>query len=154
MPVFNFVQWTQQGGGTLSADGPLIPVEINIPAALEQWCISNNQPIPAPAIGYALIDTGASISGVHEPLLQGMNIQPVDSISISNPGGEGKCSIYPARLSLPALNVTGVSVRVAGNQLNWKAQDGKNVIMLFGRDILHQFLLIYNPSMNIVTLAY
>lgn len=154
MPVFDFLQWTQQTGGTLSADGPLIPVEISIPTALEQWCVTNNQPIPPPAVGYALIDTGAGISGVHEPLIQAMNVQPVDSIAVSNPGGIGQCSIYPATLSLPAMNVTGVPVRLVGNQLNWTASDGKNVIMLFGRDILYQFLMIYNPKINSVTLAY
>lgn len=154
MPVFDFIQWTQQGGGTLHTDGPLIPVEIGIPAALEQWYVTNNQPVPPPAIGYALVDTGASISGVHEPLLQAMNLQPVDSMQVSTPSGVGQCSIYLARLSLPAMSVMGVSVRVAGNQLNWTASDGKNVIMLFGRDILHQFLMVYKGKMNSVTLAF
>jgi hypothetical protein len=154
MPVFNFVQWTEAGGGTITADGPLIPVEISIPAALEQWYVTNGLPIPAPAVGYALIDTGASISGVHEPLLQAMNIQPVDSVRLSTPSGGGNCSIYPARMSLPAMGVVGLSVRLAGNQLNWKASDGKNVIMLFGRDILYQFLMVYNPKLNTVILAF
>jgi hypothetical protein len=154
MPVHDFVHWTQQGGGTLAADGPLIPVEVGIPTALEQWCIANNSPIPPPVTGFALIDTGASISGVHEPLLQQMNVQPVDSIPLSTPSGVGRCSIYPARLSLPALNVTNVPVRLTGNQLNWTASDGKNVIMLLGRDILYQFLLVYNGKMNSITLAF
>lgn len=153
MPIFDFVQWTQQKGGSLTADGPLIPVEVSIPAALEQWSITNNSPIPPPAIGYALIDTGASVSGFHEPLLQQMNIQPVDSIPLSTPSGAGRCSIYPARLALPALNIPNVPVRLAGNQLNWTASNGKNVVMLLGRDILFQFLMVYNGKMNSITLA-
>ena len=83
-----------------------------------------------------------------------MNLQPVDSMQVSTPSGVGQCSIYLARLSLPAMSVMGVSVRVAGNQLNWTASDGKNVIMLFGRDILHQFLMVYKGKMNSVTLAF
>lgn len=154
MPVHDFVQWTQQRGGTLTTDGPLIPVEIGIPTALEQWCVANNSPIPAPAVGFALLDTGASISGVHEPLLTQMNVQPVDSIPVSTPSGNGRCSIYPAQLAFPALNVTRYSVRLAGNQLNWTASDGKNVIMLLGRDILFQFLMVYNGPMHSVTLAF
>jgi hypothetical protein len=154
MPVFDFVQWTQQGGGTLSTDGPLIPVEVSIPTALEHWCVAHNSPIPPPALGFALIDTGASISGVHEPILQQMNIQAIDSIPVSTPAGAGRCSIYPARIALPAMTVTDVPVRLAGSQLNWAASDGKNVIMLLGRDILYQFLMIYNGKMNSVTLAF
>ncbi len=154
MPVFDFVQWTEQAGGTLSIDGPLIPVEVSVPDALEKWYIRNNLPIPVPALGYALIDTGASISGVHEPLVQQMNVQPVDSIPVSTPSGTGRCSIYPAQLALPAMNVSNVPVRLAGNQLNWTASDGKNVIMLLGRDILYQFLMVYHGKLNTVTLAF
>lgn len=83
-----------------------------------------------------------------------MNIQPVDSIPLSTPSGRGRCSIYPARLTLPALNTVGVQTRVAGNQLNWTTSDGKQVIMLFGRDILYQFLVLYNGPFNQITLAF
>lgn len=154
MPVFDFFRWTEQTGGTLISDGPLVPVEISIPAALEQWCVSKNSPVPPPATGYALIDTGASISGVHEALLTQMNIQPIDSVPLFTPSGQGRCSLYPARLALPAMNVSNVPIRVAGNQLNFTASDGKNIIMLFGRDILHQFLMVYNGKMNSITLAF
>jgi hypothetical protein len=44
--------------------------------------------------------------------------------------------------------------RVVGTQTNWQTPDGKNVIMLLGRDLLKHFLLVYNGSFNAVTLAY
>jgi hypothetical protein len=127
---------------------------VGVPSALEQWFARNNRPIPAPIAGFALIDTGAGMSGVHEPILQQLNITAVDSILLATPAGQGRGSVYPASLALPALNVTGFQVRVVGNQLNWTTSDGKNVIMLFGRDILYQFLMVYNGKMNGVTLAF
>jgi hypothetical protein len=55
---------------------------------------------------------------------------------------------------LPAINVTGYQVRVVGNQLNWTTTDGRSVIMLLGRDILSQFLIVYNGKLNTITLAF
>lgn len=141
-------------GGTLTADGPLIPVEVGVPAALEQWLAKNQRPIPAPVAGVALIDTGAGMSGIHEPILQQLNIPAVDSVQIATPSGGGRASVYQAGVALPAINVTGYQVRVVGNQLNWTTTDGRSVIMLLGRDILSQFLIVYNGKLNTITLAF
>lgn len=156
MPVFNFVQWTQEGGGTLTKDGPIIPVEVNMPAALEEYCIRQNVPVPAAQSGYALIDTGASISGIHEPILQSLSVVPIDSIPLATPSAQdGRAFVYPTRVSFPGINVRGYAMsRVVGNALNWETSDGKRIIMLLGRDLLSQFLFVYNPSLNAVTLAY
>jgi hypothetical protein len=122
---------------------------------LEEWCVKNNSPVPQPKTGYGLIDTGASISGIFEPILKELNIVPIDSIILSTPGGNRNASVYPARVSFPALKVTGYSMsRVVGNDANWKTTDGKDVIMLLGRDLLAQFVMIYNGRFNMVTLAY
>jgi hypothetical protein len=155
MPVFDFVLWDQQQGGTLERDGPIIPVEVSMPAALEEWYVKHNFPVPPPIVGYALIDTGASISGIHEPILEQLSIIPFDSIPLVTPSGTGRAFVYPTRVSFPALNVQGYTInRVVGSQLNWKTGDGKDVIMLLGRDILAQFLLVYNGKFNLFTLAF
>src|SRR5882757_9170490 len=104
MPVFNFVQWDKVNLGTLERDGPIIPVEVSMPTALEEWCVKNNFPIATPETGYALIDTGASISGIHEDILKQLSIVPIDSIPIGTPSGTGRAFVYPTRVSFPALN--------------------------------------------------
>lgn len=155
MPVFDFILWTQQQGGTLERDGPIIPVEVSMPVALEEWCVKHNYPVPPPIAGYALIDTGASISAIHEPILEQLSIIPFDSIPLITPSGTGRAFVYPTRVSFPALNVMGYTIsRVVGSQLNWKTSDGKNVIMLLGRDLLAQFLLLYHGKFNQVILAF
>jgi len=44
--------------------------------------------------------------------------------------------------------------RLIGSDLKWQTKDGKEVIMLLGRDILQYFLMIYNGKNSDITLAY
>jgi hypothetical protein len=126
-----------------------------MPSALEEWCVKHGFPVPAPEPGYALLDTGASIYGIHEPILEQLSITPIDSIPLGTPSGDGRAFVYPTRVSFPALNVQGYSInRVVGTQTDWTTAGGKRVIMLLGRDILTQFLMIYNGCFNSVTLSY
>jgi hypothetical protein len=67
MPTFDFFFWDQKtNSGTLAQSGPIIPVEVSMPRALEEFCTKKAIPIPAPKVGYALIDTGASITAIDE----------------------------------------------------------------------------------------
>src|SRR5262245_3632748 len=155
MPVLNFLHWTRERGDTLQADGPIMPVEVNVPLALSEWCIRRNIAVPQPISGYALIDTGSSISGIHEAVLEQLGILPIDSIPLSTPAGSGRAFVYPTCVSFPALNVAGCAIsRVVGDQLNFETPDGKKIIMLLGRDLLSQFLLVYNGRSSSITLAY
>jgi len=155
MPVFEFFQWTKETGYTLDESGPLIQVEVGIPAPLEEFCLAKGIQIPAPASGYALIDTGASATAVHEPLILELGIQPIDSIPTHTPHGGGRSFVYPTKVSFPGLNVQALPMdRVIGSELKWVTPDGKEIIMLLGRDLLQAFLLIYNGKYSNITLAY
>jgi hypothetical protein len=88
-----------------------------MPAALEEWCVKNNIPVTPPKAGYALIDTGASISGIHEPILEQLSTVPIDSIPLGTAAGDGRAFIYPTRVAFPALDIAGHSMsRVVGNK--------------------------------------
>jgi|ERR1022692_1495385 hypothetical protein len=155
MPVFNFIQWSQDQGGWLTKDGPVIQVEISMPTALEAWCVQNHVPIPAPVSGYALIDTGASISGIHQPILDQLSLTPIDEIPIVTPAGAGRTPVYPTKVSFPSLNVKNQSLsRVVGSQLDWKTSQGERIVMLLGRDLLHNGIFVYNSSFNHFAIAY
>lgn len=155
MPVFNFFHWTKDLGDTLEATGPIVPVTIGIPAALEEFCAEKGFAIPAPTPGYALIDTGASASAVDEDLVLALGILPLDSIPTDTPHGQGRSFVYPAKVSFPALQIEGYAMnRLIGSKLKWVTVDGKEIIMLLGRDMLKFFLLIYNGKNSDVTLAY
>ena|SRR3990167_3363799 len=155
MPVFDFLHWNKEQGDTLESTGPLIQVEVGLPAALEEFCAVKGIQIPAPVAGYALIDTGASITAVHEPVLLGLGMLPIDAMPCATPSGEGRSFVYPAKVAFPALGVREYAIdRLLGCELKWTTTDGKEIIMLLGRDLLKHFLMVYNGKGSSITLAY
>jgi hypothetical protein len=111
--------------------------------------------VPPRHAGFALIDTGASISAVHEDILKALGIAPVDSIPSHTPHGSGRSFVYPIRASFPSIDVNNYGIsRVIGCDLKWTTTDGKQIIMLVGRDLLKYFLMVYNGLGGVVTLAY
>lgn len=155
MPVFEFLYWTQEQGGLLSTDGPIIPVEISMPAVLEEWCVKQKVPVPAPISGYALVDTGASSSAVHQEILDQLSLLPIDSIPLHTPSGMGRAFVYPTKVSFPTLQIRDYSMsRVVGSQLNWDTSQGQKIVMLLGRDILEQCLMVYHGKFNQIIFSY
>jgi hypothetical protein len=155
MPTFDFLHWRQDLGPTLAASGPVIPVEVSMPKPLEEFCTKKGIPIPAPQAGYALIDTGASISAIDESILQRLSLLPIDSIPSVTAAGNARSFIYPTNVSFPALGVKDYRLsRVIGCNLKWKTKDDKEIIMLLGRDILQFMLFIYNGPLSNITIAF
>jgi len=159
MPVFDFFHWDANKGYTLTETGAILQVTIGLPPALEQYCLRENLQIPAPIAGYALIDTGASASAVHEQIFKDYGVQPIDHIPMSTPHTKDQWSfVYPAKIQFPGLNLANdsmlQSLRVVGCDLRWTTFDDKEIIMLMGRDLLKHFLMVYNGVQSDVTLAY
>lgn len=155
MPTFDFFYWKEQFGDTLTAVGPIIPVEVGMPLALQEFFTKNGLPIPSPQSGYALIDTGASITAIDESVLQQLSILPIDSIPLSSTHSTERSFVYPTNISLPALNIKDFSIaRVVGCKLKWKTAEEKEIIMLLGRDLLVNTVLIYNGKSASITLAF
>jgi len=155
MPTFDFFYWTQETGETLTRDGPIIPVEVSMPTALEEFCSKKGYSIPPTQSGYALIDTGASATSMDESVLQQLSILPIDCISCSSTTSTERSFVYSTRISLPSLTLKDISLaRVIGCKLKWKTTDGKEIIMLLGRDLLQHMVMIYNGKAWNVTLAY
>lgn len=84
MPTFDFLYWKENLGDTLASTGPIVPVEVSMPQALQEFFNKNNIPIPPSQTGYALIDTGASVTAIEESVLTQMSILPIDSIPSSS----------------------------------------------------------------------
>jgi predicted aspartyl protease len=155
MPVFNFYQWSESHGYTLTASGPLISVEISIPAALKVYLSEKGLPVPAPQSGFALIDTGAFATAVDQSVFDALGIAPIDKIQTSTPHGAAESPVYPATVTFPGLALTEMPMeRVIGCNLKWKTAEGKEILMLLGRDLLQYFLLVYNGKSADIFLAY
>jgi predicted aspartyl protease len=155
MPVFNFYHWSKDHGFTLTDSGPLVSVEISIPAALKTHLSEKGLAIPAPQAGFALIDTGAFATAVDQSIFDALGVPPIDKINTSTPHGMSESPVYPATVSFPGLMLSEMPMeRVVGCNLKWQNVEGKEVIMLLGRDLLQYFLLVYNGKSADIFLAY
>jgi predicted aspartyl protease len=155
MPTFDFLYWTQEAGATLASSGPIIQVEIAMPRALQEFCTKKNVQIPPPHTGYALIDTGASVTAIDEEVLEQLSILPIDSIPSATPSGQGRSFVYPTSVSFPSVGIINMPLsRVIGCKLKWNNDGNKEIIMLLGRDLLQYMVLIYNGKGTSITLAF
>ena len=155
MPVSSFYHWSKDHGYTLTGSGPLVSVEISIPAALKQHLSDKGQPIPAPQSGFALIDTGAFATAVDQSIFDALGIAPIDKMPTATPHGDGESPIYPASVTFPGLGVSEMPMeKLIGCKLRWKTVEDKEIIMLLGRDLLQYFLMVYNGKSADVFLAW
>jgi len=90
----------QNSAGVLAADGPRVPVEIRVPAKLEQLLGEQGQAIPQALNGLGLIDTGATISMIDAEVTQRLGLSPVGTASLATPGGQTTCAVYPVRIAI------------------------------------------------------
>jgi hypothetical protein len=167
MPVFDVLSSASPAdrSSDLKRFGPLILVEIGLPVAVEQEFIKLRRTVPEPRVGYAIIDTGASASAVDESIFLHLGVSPIDSIYSYSSFGEQRALVYPGKVSFPALAVQGLPMeRLVGCKLiskilgeaesPWRAQDGTEIIMLIGRDLLAGMLIVYNGLTGTVTLGF
>jgi len=63
--------------------------------------------------------------------------------------------VYPVTVSFPGIAVQNHPMdQVVGCDLLWRTADGKEIVMLLGRDLLRHFLMVYNGMGSDITLAY
>lgn len=138
MPIYE-VEFSPPGA--LISRGPCIPIEISLPDALVDQLNQQGQPVPSNIEGDALVDTGASCSAIDHSVCQQLNLQPIGITTIGHAGGEMQTNQYPVRFIFPNLTVEfGPVIEVELAPYNIKA--------IIGRDLLSQFMLIYNGPAN------
>ena len=130
--------------------GPRLPVQVAIPDNLAVALTGRGAPLPAPVDGYAVFDTGASVTCVDESILTGLGVSPTGSIDMSTPAGITKANTYACALHFPARPMPNADpIFVVGTQLQ---QMGYAV--LIGRDFLSNMVLIYDGPGARITFAF
>ena len=112
MPIYNghFVENDPAGGQrlsptTLAALGPVLAVSVSIPQALAAFNTRQQIPLPSPITGLALIDTGATKSCVHAPIMSNLGVNPIGVVTSGTPAGQVLHSLCPAHFTFPATNI-------------------------------------------------
>ena len=125
-------------------------VQIEIPLALSKQLASQNQPVPQLVTGPAPIDTGATISAVHAPIIAQLGVATVGSANVGTAGGQQQQNLYPIRIVLTQLNNLGIDY----NQVLGADLFGTGYITLLGRDLLQRMLLIYDGPNSEFAIAF
>lgn len=135
--------------------GAMLAVEIAPPQPLTDLLASQGKTIPPIKTGYALIDTGASVTTLHEQYVKDLGVQAVNARNLSTPsGGVETHNSYPVRLRVPSHNVDEeLSEIITADLAKFLTPEGEPIIGLIGRDFLKSFVLIYNGELGMYTLA-
>ena len=164
MPVLNSFNFRQRSPGPpqvfpagLRIAGPVLQAQVEVPTILATQLQQSGQAIPQPVAGFALIDTGASISAVDIEVVRQLGVQPVGVANVGTAGGPQQQETYPARFTFPGSNLPGIEFNeLLGANLTGQVVpvDGRPLIALVGRDILERFILVYNGPAGMFTLAF
>jgi len=111
---------------------------------------SLSMPIPPAVSGLALIDTGASICGIDEAALKQLGISAFGYMTVNTPSGTVNQNTYPASLSFPGTPIPNITFTdFVGNSLS-----AQGILVLIGRTVLKDFVLVYNGPGGHVALAF
>lgn len=156
MPIFSRRWLDQNNPGAsdierLRRQGPVLPVEIAIPTDLATALQASQTPIPPPHVGFALIDTGASITSVDEQMLIGLGMNPTSVATISTPSAVNvQQPVYACILSFPGTPLPPIPF----NEVVASSLTALGCSALIGRDILAFCQLVYNGPEGFWTLAF
>lgn len=132
----------------LTLIGAITPVVVSAPNAVEAVLIGAGGAVPAPEAGASLVDTGASLTCVHEPLLQAIGLNPTGTIEAGTANGRVQQALYYARITFPQLGWSGELV-VAGVDLAGQVASTsppQDIVALLGRNLLRNWTMVWNGS--------
>jgi len=138
----------------LISAGPVLRVEISVPNSLADLLTRQKRSIPPPKTGFALIDTGATKSGVDKSAISELGVQPVGITSILTAGGRVEQSLFPAHFRFPGEGMDIEFSSVLGVDLREHQVNNQPIIALIGRDVLARLVFIYNGPGGFFTVAF
>jgi hypothetical protein len=105
--------------------------------------------------GIALIDTGASITSFDKSVAGQLGLNPNGVAMVGTAGGPQQQSTYLAAFTFPGTGLRGFEhPRVLGCDLTGQTvMNQQPVIALIGRDVLGQFVFVYNGSAGMWSLS-
>lgn len=157
MPIYNSIH--HAGPGPVSPPNPaglvqagaVFPIEVHVPTTIAELLAKEGRPVPSGLAGLALLDTGATLTGIDASIPPRLGVPPVGQVQTATAGGMVQHSTFPARLvftSIPGLileaqsavgvNLSGLTIQVATNQ------PPQPVVALLGRDVLAGWQLVWN----------
>src|SRR5712691_12766329 len=159
MPVYNSQAFENVSGEqrvtsvVLAGNGPILDVSVSIPQALANLYARQQIPLPSPITGIALIDTGATRSCVHVPIMRQLGVNPIGVVTSGTAAGPVPHNLFPAHFTFPAAGIDLDFAAVVGVDLSGQTINGQQLIALIGRDVLSSGIFVYNGPLGAFTFA-
>jgi hypothetical protein len=160
MPIFNSQSFESDpsggqriSGAVLAQSGPALDVSVSIPQALAEFYTRKRIPIPSPITGIALIDTGATRSCVHWPVMKALGVNPIGIVTSGTAAGAVPHHLFPAHFQFPAARIDIDFTAVVGVDLTGQMINNQQLIALIGRDVLSVGIFVYNGPMGAFSFA-
>lgn len=135
----------------LRLTGPILNVEIGVPAGAANILKTLGVEIPVPAVGPALIDTGAGVCVIDESAARQLHLQPVGTVPVVGVSALEQRPTYAVRFAFPELGLWfEPELATSSDHLLQK----QGIVALIGRDLLQHTVLIYNGRLGAITIAW
>lgn len=139
-----------QRRGPLEERGAILEVSVAQPALVAERLRAEGRPVPEPSVIRALVDTGATISGLDNRVAGRLGLVQTGSVTLAGIGGTTEQPVYSAAVGFPALAAPGLDpARLAGTSLG-----SADFEMLLGRDILRHLVMTYDGPREMFTLTH
>jgi predicted aspartyl protease len=129
--------------------GPVVQISITVEENIAKTLAQQGQPVPTPKTGWALIDTGASITCIDDAAAQELGLPVIDVVPMCSAShANTEQNVYPVQITIPGLWFNLQAPRAVGAAL---APQG--LILLIGRDVLQVCTLFHNGPAGEISLA-
>ena len=155
MPTLNFRADREDEGGRnvpapelLRDRGPIVPVTLMISDSHEQVLAEQGKPIPTPANGFALVDTGASRTCFDQAAASaaGLPISDTGFMTSATHARQG-VPIFTGKIIIPQFGEIHVEKGMGAVLAN------QGLVALIGRDLLENAVLVYNGSAGFFSIS-
>ncbi len=160
MPVYNsqFFEDDPAGGHRITPTilanfGPILTVSVSFPQALVDLYTRQQIPLPSPITGVALIDTGATRSCVHGPIMTTLGVNPIGVVTSGSAAGQVLHNLFSAHFTFPAARIDIDFAAVVGVDLAGQIINNQQLIALIGRDVLSSGIFVYNGPLGTFSFA-
>lgn len=141
--------------GALVVAGAFLTMDVHLPPVLATALTTAGQTVPPAQSGVALVDTGATMTCVHEPVLLGLGLNAVGTVNSGTANGQVQQTLYMARVTFPevgwSLDLPVVGVDLTGQMI--LTDPPQQLFALVGRNLLHNCILVWNGPGGYWTIA-
>ena len=90
----------------LQIRGPVVQVSVSVEQNIAQQLLQAGTTLPPPITGFALIDTGASMTCIDDEAAQSLRLPVIDVAKMASASHDSTdCNIYPIQIDVPGINL-------------------------------------------------